>query len=257
MGAKRRIPKVLSFVRVTIGELQTLRYFFWTMDTELDRVIESEDMVTTIESGYNPEAKQDLEVRSMNKLYEDDYWEKLREKFHNRFYAAMVLLTVSVLEAGLARLARHLVATQRVSTSVARTHGSTLDQFHALAQQNGWPLPPTESWQRVKHLYRVRNTLIHEGGRPLNLSEEGYRAMADRLQQLAKENPSLRVIDEIEPISLTDILKEGRKGTPRRRETPATGLTLVVQRDFCIDALDAVSIVLNRLFEPFSGAQEL
>src|SRR5256885_15077470 len=81
---KQRVRQIPVFVAKTMSELAVLRHFFLTLDTELESIIEAEDVLTQAESPWIPTydqlvadraAHDDDPADGQEDLWADQYWD--------------------------------------------------------------------------------------------------------------------------------------------------------------------------------------
>ncbi|MCI0352022.1 MAG: hypothetical protein L0Z53_21595 [Acidobacteriales bacterium] len=251
-----------------MAELNALHRFFLTLDDELERIIEDEDRVTQATDSSIPsheelvaaQERADPEIDELfahefaflDEMAADQYREELSAKFRPHFYAAVTLLTVAVLEAGLTRLARCLHSRRRRSPiSPGQVKGSTLDQFLIFAGIMKWPLPAEESMKWAADLYHVRNALIHEAGSIYAVSPQELESKIQKLREIAERQPGLELESVFPEPDLRQLLADLRSRRQPRKRTPAEGVIIRVQREFCQTALARTRSLLQELYAPF------
>lgn len=250
-----------QFVKASMAELHALRYFFLTLDTELDEVIEREELKVRASDPTVPSHEAVLaspppelfpETEGLDALYDEQYWEEIGAKFRPHFYASVTLLTVAVLEAGFTRLCRFLRLKNELPISPGQVKGSTLEQLRIFAKLSNWPLPSDDLWSWATDLYEVRNALVHEGGNVYGLAEPELAKRRKQLRSLAQRRAGIAIQDVYEMPSVLEQLGLIPPGAKRRR-VALEGLTVVVHRDYCAAAIEQSRRFLQDVFLPFEG----
>jgi len=267
MTRESRTRQPPSFVGKTLSELDALHRFFLTLDTELERIVENEDLVTratdplipsheelvAAEERADPELEAQFaeELALLDEQGADQYWEDLNAKFRPHFYAAVTLLTVAVLEAGLSRLARHLMSRRRKPLiSPGQVKGSTLDQFWTFAKIYDWRLPDEETQQWALDLYQVRNSLIHEGGSIYAVSQAELESKSKKLLAIAKRRPGIELESVYPETDIAQLFARVRRRLRGGKPAPSEGVIVRIQREFCSTAIERVRALLRDLYAP-------
>ncbi len=244
-----RVPQP-PFLDKSRMEVTALRTVVESLDEALGAIIGGEQLVAQAESGAPDPDLSDADLG----LAESAFEAHLEETFGPPLYASAVLLTTSTLEVQMTRLCHYLSRLRGSAPTFGQLHGSVLARVEEyLVKVCGWPFPAEEDWSWVKDLFHVRNCLAHWGGRVSDIPDGQIREWAVRLNRIRQRRAGIHIeaehevtIEDLEAqLGLREATHDGTDGSYGRR---VQSVALVVEREFCFDAVDHTQAIFATLY---------